>query len=73
VKARVESARKSLKARTRLTFALVGIVLAALLVVGLTSAANPANVGVFELDGNGFTTASSTAADWNCLFGTPSN
>jgi hypothetical protein len=53
-----------------LAFALVGIVMAALLAVGLTSAANPADVGLFELDGNGFATASTPQlADWNCLFG----
>ena len=69
MKARVESARKSLSQRTRLTFALFGIILAALLVVGLTSAANPAQIGIFELDGNGF--AEGNGADWNCLFGTP--
>jgi uncharacterized repeat protein (TIGR01451 family) len=51
-------------------FALLGMVLAALLVVGLTSAANPSlpPSGTFELDGNGFTTPTSTLADWNCLF-----
>jgi uncharacterized repeat protein (TIGR01451 family) len=51
----------------------MGAVMAGLLVVGLTSAANPAAQGLFELDGNGFTTVSSTAADWNCLFGTTTN
>src|SRR4029079_12562783 len=50
-----------------------GIILAALLVVGLTSAANPAQVGVFELDGHGCTPPASTASDWICLFATRTN
>jgi uncharacterized repeat protein (TIGR01451 family) len=68
MKARVERTRRVLDGRTRLTGALLLALLAALMVVGLTSAANPSAQGLFELDGNGFTTASSTAADWNCLF-----
>jgi uncharacterized repeat protein (TIGR01451 family) len=73
VKAKVDSARRSVQARTRAAVVAFAILLAALLIVGLTSAANPAlppNT-VFELDGNGFTTPSSTLADWNCLYTDP--
>ena len=66
----VDPGRRTLRQKLRVFAALVSAVLAALVVVAIPGAVNPAQGDTFELDGNAFATAASANDDWNCIFGT---
>src|SRR5262245_14874712 len=67
---RAQATPKTLRQKLRYASAIAGVVLAALIVVAVPGAVNPAGTDTFELDGNALASAT-PGDDWDCVFGTP--